>query len=261
MANRTIAGVEVTGHFVNTDRLDPIAFSRRITDDGCPSDGVLLIAREHPSINRAARRLRAKGVPVVCLTSDLPSSRRNAYIGNDQYAAGGVAAQLIGLACHAPNARILLVVRESFRTQQEREMGFRRVLRSDFPHLRIEERVISDDHAETTYAQLAKHFTDNGPPDAIYNLAGGNRGVARALKGLDTAHPDGRRATIFVGHELTPTSRELLEAGIMNYVISHDFDGELAQAVNYIRASQDGPPPAPASSQILVHTRHNCDLQ
>jgi LacI family transcriptional regulator len=61
-------------------------------------DGVVIIAREHPATNRAIRKLRAVGIPVICLTTDLPSSRRSAYVGNDQYAAGSVAALLIGNA-------------------------------------------------------------------------------------------------------------------------------------------------------------------
>ena len=112
------------------------------------------MAREHPAVNNAVRGLRRRGIPVVCLTTDLPSSRRSAYVGNDQHAAGSVAAQLIGNARPRAQQNVLLVVSVAFRCQQEREMGFRRVLRSAFPHLRIVERVISDEVPETTREQL-----------------------------------------------------------------------------------------------------------
>ncbi len=196
------------------------------------------------------------GQPVVTLTTDLPSSRRSAYIGNDQYAAGSVAAQLIGQILPEKRNSILLMLSVSFRSQQEREMGFRRVLRSEFPHLKIEERVTSDDSTDTTREQLAAHIEAYGCPAAVYNLAGANRGVAEALEAYGKTHE-----TVFVGHELPPCSRGLLEAGTMDYVISHDFVGEVTSAVEWIRAHANGAGVAnPAPTQISIHTRYNGGL-
>ncbi|MER8427644.1 LacI family DNA-binding transcriptional regulator [Mesorhizobium sp. M1403] len=254
-ANRTLAGIEIDGVFVSTSEVEPASFARQIEQRGEGMDGVVIIAREHPAINRAIRKLRTIGIPVICLTTDLPSSRRSVYVGNDQYAAGSVAALLIGNALPRERNNILIVMSVPFRCQQEREMGFRRVLRSDFPYLKIEERVISDDRPETTCEQLTRYFEANGHPAAIYNVAGANRGVAKALEMAGKAHE-----TVFVGHELTNHSRNLLEAGIMDYVISHDFVSELGAAARWIKDNLNGLKAEPAHSQILVHTRYNCGL-
>jgi LacI family transcriptional regulator len=253
--NRSTPGAVVHGAYVTTSRLEPMAFAQRIAEEGRTADGVVVVAREHPAFNRAIRKLVGDGVPVVCLTTDLPSSRRSAYVGNDQYAAGSVAGQLIGKALPPARGRILLVMSVPFRCQQEREMGFRRVLRADFPHLRIDERVISDDVPETTYEHIMKYIEAHGAPAAVYNVAGANRGVAMALERSGHA-----KDTIFVGHELTNRSRELLESGTMDYVISHDFAGELAAAVRWIRESRAGASAEPSPSPILIHTRYNCGL-
>lgn len=254
-ANRTLAGIEIDGVFVSTSEVEPASFARQIEQRGEGMDGVVIIAREHPAINRAIRKLRTMGIPVICLTTDLPSSRRSVYVGNDQYAAGSVAALLIGNALPRERNNILIVMSVPFRCQQEREMGFRRVLRSDFPYLKIEERVISDDRPETTCEQLTRYFEANGHPAAIYNVAGANRGVAKALEMAGKAHE-----TVFVGHELTNHSHNLLEAGIMDYVISHDFVSELGAAARWIKDNLNGLTAEPAHSQILVHTRYNCGL-
>lgn len=252
--NGTMPGIEIEGHFVPTSDLDPMPFARSIEQDSAGADGVLVIAREHPAVNRVIRKLCVAGIPVVCVTTDLPSSRRSAYIGNDQYAAGSVAGLLIGRAMPRTPAHILIVASEPFRCQQEREMGCRRVLRSDFPHLRIDERVISDDRPESTRIQLVRHFQANGgPPAAIYNVAGANRGIAQALQDCNQG-----TKTFFVGHELSPHSRSLLEAGVMDYVISHDFLGELNAAIRWIQSFHEGVESSPGFSQILVHTRYNC---
>ncbi|KAA6475485.1 LacI family transcriptional regulator [Agrobacterium rhizogenes] len=253
--NRTLPGIKVEGAYVTTSELDPIAFARSIEQEGSDADGVVVVAREHPTVNRAIRKLRTAGIPVVCLTTDLPSSRRSAFVGNDQYAAGSVAALLIGNALPKERNSILIVMSVPFRCQQEREMGFRRVLRSDFPHLRIEERVISDERPENTCEQLLRYFEANGHPAAIYNVAGANRGVAKALEHIGKA-----QETVFVGHELSNHSRALLESGSMDYVISHDFAGELTSAARWIRDNLNGVSTEPPHSQILLHTRYNCGL-
>ncbi len=201
------------------------------------------------------RKLVAAGLPVLCLTTDLPSSRRSGYVGNDQTAAGCVAAQLIGQILPREIRSILLVMSVPFRSQLEREMGFRRVLRTEFPHLRIEERILADDSPETTFRQVMSHIETHGAPAAVYNTAGANRGVAQAIEAIGLTDQ-----VIFVGHELTPISRGLLENGMMDYVISHDFTMEVAAAAKFIRDFAAGEMAASVTTPILIHTRYNCGL-
>lgn len=253
--NRAVPGVQVDCHFVITSEMEPTSFARKISEDGMLVDGVVLVAREHPAVNRAVRNLTGAGVPVVCMTSDLPSSRRSAFIGNDPSAAGSIAGQLIGQILPPEPSSILLVMSVAYRAQQERELGFRRVLRSEFPHLRIEERVMSDDLLKTTKDHLSKYFETHDMPAAIYNVAGANRGVAEALEERNAAHN-----TIFIGHELTENSVSLLESRVMDYVISHDFASELTASVQWIRDRLNGIETTPRATEILVHTRYNCGL-
>lgn len=251
--NRTLPRIKIEDDYSLTGDFDPVSFARKIEETGSDFDGLILIAREHPAVNQAVRRLVKFGTPVVCVTSDLPSARRSAYIGNDQYAAGSVAGQLIGHALPRSDQKILIVTSAAFRSQQEREMGFRRVLRSAYPHLRIEERVTADDVPETVFNELTRHFMTNGEPTAIYNVAGANRGVAQALEVSGIAE-----TTIFVGHELTDVSRNLLESGTMDYVISHDVHAEIKRAANWIAQFRSGITDDPEPSSILVHTKYNC---
>ena len=254
VVNSSMPGVVVQGVYVPTSQVDPAAFADRVQAEGASADGVIVVSREHPAINRAIRTLCGQGVAVVCLTTDLPNSNRSAYVGNDQYAAGSVAGVLIGNGLPRAPAKILLVNSMPFRCQQEREMGFRRVLRADFPYLKIDERMMSDDRPQTTTDQLMRYFSKHDYPAAIYNVAGANRGVAQAIATVPVA-----QRPIFVGHELTVHTRAMLESGVMDYVISHDFAGELAAAARWIRGAVEGSRAAPGFTQIVVHTRYNCE--
>jgi LacI family transcriptional regulator len=253
--HRKEPGITLGSTYAVTNDLDANHFAADLLDQGKGADGSIVVAREHPAINSAIRQLRRMGKPVVCLTTDLPSSRRSAYVGNDQSEAGAVAAQVIGRALPREPGQILLIMSVAYRCQKEREMGFRRVLRAAFPHLRIEERLFTDERPETMRSQLVSHFESNGVPPAIYNVAGANRGVAQALDVTGEAP-----ATLFVGHELTPVTQRLLQAGTMDFVVSHDFEAELTQAVRWITDSRNGVESEPAPSQIMLHTRFNCSV-
>ena len=59
------------------------------------SRGVILKAPEAPEVNAAVLRLSEAGIPVVTLVSDLPFSKRVAYVGMDNRSAGATAAYLV----------------------------------------------------------------------------------------------------------------------------------------------------------------------
>lgn len=228
--------------------------AHRIITVSAEADGLLLIAREHPAINRAVREVTSKGIPVVCLTSDLPASGRTAYVGPDQYASGSTAGWFCGrLIPRDEPGRLLFVCSVPFRCQLDREQGFRQVLRTDYPMLSIEERVGSDESVEVTYEAIRKHIARNGAPAAIYNVSGANLGIGRALEDEGLA---GR--TVFVGHELNANSRMLLEKGIMDMTIGHDFDREISLAVDCIRMARNLVQPASRITPSLLYTRYNC---
>jgi LacI family transcriptional regulator len=58
------------------------------------SRGVILKAPEAPEVNAAVLRLAEAGIPVVTLVTDLPFSKRVAYVGMDNRSAGATAAYL-----------------------------------------------------------------------------------------------------------------------------------------------------------------------
>lgn len=77
-ANRVVPGALLRSSYVATDLAEPHVFARQIEEEGAVADGIILVAREHPAYNRAVRKLVSLDVPTVCLTTDLPSSRRSA---------------------------------------------------------------------------------------------------------------------------------------------------------------------------------------
>lgn len=246
--------VTVTPDLHTSYTVDPASFAARIEAAAAVSDGIILVAREHPAINEAVRKVTANGIPVICLTTDLPTSGRTAYVGSDQYVSGATAGWLCGrmLPVGTPG-RVLFVYSVPFRCHQDREQGFRQVLRSEFPDLAIDEKVSSDESVDVIYEAVRRYISKNGPPAAVYNVSGANIGVGRALEDEGIS-----QSTLFIGHELNANSRSLLELGIMDVTIGHDFDREVALAVECIRMALQGVQPVNRITQSQVFTRFNC---
>jgi LacI family transcriptional regulator len=239
---------------VKTADVVAIKFAQLLERAAETSDGVIVVAREDLTINRAIRAIAARRTPIVCLTTDLPNSGRTAYIGSDQANAGATAAYIMGMTVGARAGKVLLAYSAPYRAQEEREIGFRRVLRAEFAHLDVVERVNSNDDTDQVYANVRRYIADHGAPVGIYNVSGGNVGVGRALEA------EGLGGTvIFIGHELNPNSRMLLESGLMHFAIGHDVDREVDLAIDYIRAALDkGSPPLLPPARVRIYTKFNC---
>jgi LacI family transcriptional regulator len=238
---------------VATSDVDPAHLAEEIerTPDG--ADGLVIVAREDPLINRALRSVAERQVPIICLTTDLPNSGRTAYVGNDQTNAGATAAYLMGRFVGSAPGKILLVTSAPYRVQEEREVGFRRVLRADFTRLEIDDRVNSNDEVSHSFNNVSKYIEEHGPPAGIYNVAGGNVGIGKALEAFDLVGK-----TVFIGHELNPNSRRLLEFGQMDIVIGHNVEHEVALSIDCLLALLEGEPlPKIAPTGIEIFTRFN----
>jgi LacI family transcriptional regulator len=234
---------------LNCER-DQQAFCQTLTSRIADSDGVVIVSREDMLINSEVREATSRGYPIVCLTSDMPHS--SAYIGVDEVSVGANAALFMGRMIKQKNAKVVFVASSTYRTQEEREMGFRRVMRGEFSHLTVIEKINSNDEADGTYKIIRELLAQHPDVAGIYNLAGGNRGVARALQ---EAGMTGK--TIFIGHELTEHTQKLLEQGGMDIVFAHDMDREVSGCIEAIEKLCRGIKSERTYYPSLIYTRYS----
>lgn len=248
-------GIDCTFTAITTSKVDPVKFANLIERTAGEVDGLVIVAREDLIINRAIRNVVSRKTPVVCLTTDLPTSGRHTYVGSDATSAGSAAAYLMGHVVGNREGKILLVYSAPYRAQEEREMGFRRVLRSEFPKLTVDERVNSNDDTEYVYQNVVRYIEEHGEPAGIYNVAGGNVGIGKAIQQFNLTGK-----TVFIGHELNPNSRQLLETGLMNFVIGHDVLSEVESAAHHVVALLEKKEPKIALlSRVRIYTKYSCN--
>src|SRR6516225_3029059 len=135
------------------------------------SRGVILKAPEAPEVNAAVLRLSEAGIPVVTLVSDLPFSKRVAYVGMDNRSAGTTAAYLVNQWLGQRDSRILVALSRSvFRGEEEREIGFRAAIRERWPHRQLAE-ITDSDGLDTSVYRLALDALDrHADIEAVYSI-------------------------------------------------------------------------------------------
>jgi LacI family transcriptional regulator len=87
----------------------------------------------------AVGRLSAVGIPVVTFVTDLPSSRRAAYVGVDNRAAGATAAYLVTSWSRGDGPVLVTLSSSSFHGEEERECGFRATMGELAPERELRE--------------------------------------------------------------------------------------------------------------------------
>ena len=215
--------------------------------DRVAGDGVAVFGPETPSVRDAVRRARARGIAVVSLVSDLPSSERDHFVGIDNLRAGRTAAQLMARFVPRPGRVLVLTGSRLARDHLERRQGFDQVM-AECPGIEVAATLEGRDDPDRVAALLAEALT----PDVvgIYSSAAGNAGLIRAL--------GGRRLTV-IAHELTPTTRAALMDGTFDALITQDAGHLIRSAIRLLRATADGAPFDPAQERIRIdiHLKEN----
>ena len=210
-------------------------------------DGVAVFGPETPSVRDAVKRARDKGVPVVALVSDLPSSERDHFVGVDNVSAGRTAAQLMGRFVHRKGKLLVLTGSRLARDHLERRQGFDLVIAEDFPHLEVVASVEGRDDPELIYKMMPEIFETYPDLVGIYSSAAGNAGLIQFLSDSKIS-----KDLVIIAHELTPLSRDALSRGTFDALISQDSGHLVRSAVRLLRATSDKVPFNKAQERIRI---------
>lgn len=199
--------------FVDEDA--PAMMARRIRDIAPERAGLVVVAQDHPEIVAAVQDVAAGGVPVVLLVSDLNCGGSAHYVGIDNDSAGRTAGYFMRAALHGRRGRVLAVCHGgSYVTHRQRIAGFSRYFDDAGSPLRFACCIAGRDSDPLTAEVLGDALAQFDDVLGIYNAGGAHRGVERALRAR------GRLGeVVYIGHELSPDSRRLLQADAMHLTI------------------------------------------
>lgn len=215
--------------------------------DPAEADGVAIFSPETPSVRDAVKRLGDRGIAVVTLVSDLPSSERAHFVGIDNISAGRTAAQIMGRFAKGPGKVLFITGSRFSRDHLERRQGFDLVMAEEFPDLEVVATVEGRDDPDLVFRFLPELFRNHDQIRGIYSSAAGNEGLVRFLR-----QGKFEKDLVVVAHELTPLSRGALEDGLFDAVISQDCGHLVRSAARLLRATTDNAPYNPAQERIRI---------
>jgi LacI family transcriptional regulator len=221
------------GHIdvVHVDVFDPVELARSLTQVSDIYDGVATVALDHPRVRAAIDDLVARGVRVVTLVSDAPTSRRSHFVGIDNPAAGRTAGSLMGRFLNGRNGKVAIVVGSmTLRDHAERHFGFQQVLSSEFPNLQVLPPREGRDDIDRTRKHAAALLAEHRDLVGIYNAGAGNEGIAKVLE------KTGGDDIVWIAHELTLATKRCLISGVADAVINQDCGHEARSAARVLLA-------------------------
>lgn len=223
---------EIDVHVHSIEGFNPDSLAQKLDALIGTTQGVGVIALDHPTVREAMRKLAASGVPIVTLASDILHVPRLGYVGIDNRAAGRLAGYLLGrLLGKGEKRKIALFAGSlSYRGHEEREMGFRHIIAEEFQDLEVVElREVRDDR-QRAYEEAVSLLRRHPDLSGIYNIGAGNAGIGQALQEAGLA-----RAVLFVGHELTDSTKRFLLDGTMDAVIDQNPRVEAREAISMLK--------------------------
>ena len=191
---------------------------------------------------------------MVTLVTDVPASRRAAYVGLDNRAAGATAAYLIAQWLGRTPGDVLVVRGNgSYRGEDERSAGFR----AELSAARGVFEVVDDEDRPAAVAARARAALIARPGiRAVYSMYAGAGGTAAVI---DAFRAVGADYTVFVAHDLDEDNTPLLRDRTISAVLHHDLRHDLRCAcLALLRAGGVLPGvPVATPSAIQVITPHN----
>lgn len=217
------------------------------------SHGVILKAPDHPLVADAVRRLAGRGVPTVTFVTDVPDSRRVAYVGMDNAAAGATAAYLITQWAGPSGGVLVTISHSSFRGEEERVVGFTRTLSELAPGRAVHEVKDTDGLDRTMLVAVRGTLALHPSINAVYSAGGGNVAILTAFDEVAVT------PLVFVAHDLDGDNQALLRTRRISAVLHHDLRADMRRACRLLLRARGILPGKPASipSQVQVVTPYN----
>ena len=211
----------------------------RAFDEVSPKDwdGVAAVVPDLPLVRQAIDSCVDRGVKVVTVVSDLPSSARSRFVGIDNTAAGRVAGRLLGrFTAGRPGNLAVVVASLSLRDHVERHMGCVQVIQAEFPHLTLLQPFEGRDNPEDTLKVVSDLLESAAGRElrAIYSSGAANHGLIEALRRHDRQHD-----VVTISHELTARSRRALLDGTFDVILGQDAKREAEVSVSLLRQLSD----------------------
>lgn len=204
-------------HFGGFDPYRPETVVERLRKVPSGTTSVVMVGVDAPEVESAIDELSDKGIRVVTIVSDVPRSKRVAYVGQDNFAAGNTAGKLMCQIAGIGEGEIaILIGHVQFRHLLDRQSGFQQTLALRRPDLTV---IQTKPYGTEPWRarDIVKTLREQHPQlKGIYLCGGGQPHLIEEFTSWPSSKP------VVIGHEVTVDSRSALASGTYNLVVAHD---------------------------------------
>ncbi len=182
-------------------------------------DGVITMGNPaNAELNSAIDKLVSAGIPVALIDTDSPNSKRNCYVGSDNYTIGQTAAEILERETGG-SARVMVIVsRMDYANQRERYQGFADRI-SQYEDMEIVYLLEGESDKEVVQRRLRNALKQIEDLDAIFCAEGNSAMHIGTVLEEENMNSD----TIKVlGMENSESAKEFLKRGIYTGCLCQD---------------------------------------
>lgn len=212
---------------------------------GMDLSGLILTPIDNPEVLEQLVPYYDKNIPIVTLNSDLPRSRRLAFVGSDNFKCGRASGELLKLITGGRGEVAVVTGSRDFVGHEKRIAGFKEYLKENCPKLTIEDIIECKNDDYTAYDLTNRLLLAYPTLSALYFTAGGVFGACKALDQMTVP-----RNISVVAFDITERTKEYMKKGIITAALVQDPVGQGKKAMeilcNHISYGKD-----PESEQVL----------
>lgn len=177
-------------------------------------DAMIISPSEDHRVIEKVDEAAGKGIKIVTVDADLPTSHRSCFVGVNPYQTGEIAAGIIGRLSEKKSEVCVVSGNRNFNSHKERTRGFREYLEKHFPGITVDAVIYCEDDDYKCYEEVQNVLAAFPMIRGLAFIAGGIYGGCKALYQLTTSM-DFNVVTI---GEIDST-RDFMEKGVIDMTI------------------------------------------
>lgn len=191
--------------------------------------GLILSPYNAREIQLKIDELWDEGIPCVTVNTDIPHSKRIAYVGSDYYKCGRVAANLLTLMTQGDIKAGIITGSHNILCHEERISGFSDFIAECHAPVEIVEISQNDDDDYKSYEVVSALLKKHPAIDALYFTAAGVYGGCRAIRNAKLPHPP-----VVITFDAVPSTKKMLADGIVTATICQHPGSQGAQSLSLL---------------------------
>lgn len=179
--------------------------------------GIAIMPVDSVGIREKINQLTEQGINIITFNSDIVGTKRQCFVGMDNFKSGKTAAGLLGMLTKGKGDVLAITGYFGNSVNSLRVDGFVKELKQSFPELKLTGVQSSFDSSAEVEKILRDTLGNYANLDGVVIFSGGQAGISRVLETID----EKKRPYVII-YDLTKNNIEMLKKNQVDFLIDQD---------------------------------------